>query len=187
MCYLRLFLPILYAIFSIKYIHNKINTTLTVKWQDLNNNVMKHLVGLIVSIVLLNGCAQLPLVSTLEGTLSVNGAIAGVTGKYEHQGASAVINMASHKSTGKTVGQHLYVLASNKYTKKTLENNFPDKDLSIDGYWKGLPVNVRNSIYSKSPVKIVKSTFTTISEKTEGLNYRALFSPFPSFNDNPKN
>ena len=59
----------------------------------LNNIAMKRLVGIIASVVLLSGCAQLPLVSTLEGTLSVNGAIAGVTGKYEHQAASAVVNM----------------------------------------------------------------------------------------------
>ena len=117
----------------------------------LNNIAMKRLVGIIASVVLLSGCAQLPLVSTLEGTLSVNGAIAGVTGKYEHQAASAVVNMASHKSTGKTVGEHLYVLASNKYTKKTLEDNFPNQDLSIDGYWKGLDTDKKNTIVA--PIK----------------------------------
>ena len=73
----------------------------------LNNIAMKRLVGLLVSVVLLNGCAQLPLVSTLEGTLSVNGAIAGVTGKYEHQAANALVKMASHEITGKTPSQHL--------------------------------------------------------------------------------
>ena len=150
----------------------------------LNNIAMKRLVGIIASVVLLNGCAQLPLVSTLEGTLSVNGAIAGVTGKYEHQAASAVVNMASHKSTGKTVGEHLYVLASNKYTKKTLEDNFPDQDLSIDGYWKGLDTDKKNTIVAPikstihAPVKLAKSIV-----KSPGFNYRALVNPFPSLED----
>ena len=150
----------------------------------LNNTAMKRLVGIILSIVLLNGCAQLPLVSTLEGTLSVNGAIAGVTGKYETQAVSAVVNMASHKSSGKTVGQHLYVLASNKYTKKTLENNFPDQDLSIDGYWKGLDSPKINTIKStiKKPIVLVKSTFNM-----PGVNFRALTDPLPSFYDKPTN
>ncbi len=143
----------------------------------LNNIAMKRLVGLLVSVVLLNGCAQLPLVSTLEGTLSVNGAIAGVTGKYEHQAASAIVNMASHKSTGKTVGEHLYVLASNKYTKKTLEDNFPDQDLSIDGYWKGLDVNKQNKIKTtvNAPIRLAKKIVNN-----PGLNYRALSNPFPT-------
>ena len=42
---------------------------------------MKRLLGVILLMTVLNGCAQLPLVSSLEAGLSVNGAIAGVTGK----------------------------------------------------------------------------------------------------------
>ena len=146
--------------------------------------LMRRLIGALLLVTFLNGCAQLPLVSTLEGTLSVNGAIAGVTGKYEHQAASAVVNMASHKSTGKTVGEHLYVLASNKYTKKTLEDNFPNQDLSIDGYWKGLDTDKKNTIVAPikstihAPVKLAKSIV-----KSPGFNYRALVNPFPSLED----
>ena len=77
---------------------------------------MKRLLGAILLVTFLNGCAQLPLISTLEGSLSINGAIAGVTGNYEHQAASALVNLASHKSTGKTVGQNLYAMVENKYT-----------------------------------------------------------------------
>ena len=68
---------------------------------------MKRLLGAILLVTFLNGCSGIPLVSTLEGSLSINGAIAGVTGKYEHQAANALVNLASHKSTGKTVSQHL--------------------------------------------------------------------------------
>ena len=39
---------------------------------------MKRLLGAILLVTFLNGCAGVPLVSTLEGTLSINGAIAGV-------------------------------------------------------------------------------------------------------------
>ena len=82
---------------------------------------MKRLLGAILLVTFLNGCSGIPLVSTLEGSLSINGAIAGVTGKYEHQAANALVNMASHEITGKTPSQHLYAAVENKYTKKQLE------------------------------------------------------------------
>ena len=92
---------------------------------------MKRLLGAILLVTFLNGCSGLPLVSTLEGSLSLNGVVAGATGKYEAQGASALVNLASHKSTGKTVSQHLYAAVENKYTKKRLEKHFKNKELSI--------------------------------------------------------
>ena len=92
---------------------------------------MKRLLGAILLVTFLNGCSGLPLVSTLEGSLSLNGVVAGATGKYEAQGASALVNLASHKSTGKTVSQHLYAAVENKYTKKRLEEHFKNKELSI--------------------------------------------------------
>ena len=92
---------------------------------------MKRLLGAILLVTFLNGCSGIPLVSTLEGSLSINGAIAGVTGKYEHQAANALVNLASHKSTGKTVSQHLYAAVENKYTKNRLEKHFKNKELSI--------------------------------------------------------
>ena len=95
---------------------------------------MKRLLGAILLVTFLNGCSGIPLVSTLEGSLSINGAIAGVTGKYEHQAANALVNLASHKSTGKTVSQHLYAAVENKYTKKRLEKHFKNKELSVTNF-----------------------------------------------------
>jgi len=95
---------------------------------------MKRLLGAILLVTFLNGCSGLPLVSTLEGSLSINGAIATATGKYEHQAASALVNLASHKSTGKTVSQHLYAAVENKYTEKRLKKHFKNKELSITNF-----------------------------------------------------
>ena len=95
---------------------------------------MKRLLGVILLLTFLNGCSGLPLVSTLEGSLSINGVVAGATGKYEHQAASALVNLASHKSTGKTVSQHLYAAVENKYTKKRLEKHFKNKELSVTNF-----------------------------------------------------
>ena len=95
---------------------------------------MSRLIGAILLVTFLNGCAQLPLISTLEGSLSINGAIAGVTGNYERQGVSAMINLASHKSTGKTVGENLYAMVENKYTKKRLKKHFKNKELTITDF-----------------------------------------------------
>ena len=95
---------------------------------------MKRLLGTVLLVTLLNGCAGMPLVSTLEGSLSINGAIAGVTGKYEHQAANALVNLASHKTTGKTVSEHLYAIVETKYTKKRLEKHFKNKELSVTNF-----------------------------------------------------
>ena len=95
---------------------------------------MRRLIGALLLVTFLNGCAQLPLVSSLEAGLSVNGAIAGVTGKYETQAINATINLASHKSTGKTINQHLYAAVENKYTKKRLEKHFKNKKLSVTNF-----------------------------------------------------
>ncbi len=81
---------------------------------------MKKLLSTIALVFLLNGCAGVPLISSLQGSLSVNGAIGMATGKYEHQAASALINMASHKSTGKTVSEHLYAAVETSWTKNTM-------------------------------------------------------------------
>ena len=95
---------------------------------------MKRLLGAILLVTFLNGCSGLPLVSTLEGSLSINGVIAGATGKYEHQAACALVNMASHKSTGKTVSQHLYAAVETKYKEKRLKKHFKNKELSITNF-----------------------------------------------------
>ena len=95
---------------------------------------MKRLLGAILLVTFLNGCAGLPLVSTLEGSLSLNGAIGAATGKYETQAVNAFVNLASHNTTGKTVSQHLYAAVENKYTEKRLKKHFKNKELSITNF-----------------------------------------------------
>ena len=92
---------------------------------------MSKVIGMALLLTFLNGCAGLPLISTLEGSLSINGAVGLATGNYEKQAVSAVINLASHKATGRTMNEHLYAAVETEWTKKGLENHFPDKQLSI--------------------------------------------------------
>ena len=147
---------------------------------------MKRLLGAILLVTFLNGCSGLPLVSTLEGSLSINGVIAGATGKYEHQAASAVVNMASHKSTGKTVSQHLYAAVENKYTKKRLEKHFKNKELTLTDF-----KIVDRSIGDYFPTKESFSFLTKHTHnvdflvkqkvKWQGYNYRVYDSSQPDF------
>ncbi len=149
---------------------------------------MNRLIGAILLITFLNGCAQLPLVSTLEGSLSINGAIAGVTGKYEHQAANALVNMASHKITGKTPSQHLYTAVENKYTKKQLEKHFKNKEISITSFEvsnKSLadvlyhPKNSTLLTTSYKPANL--TSFVKTKVKWQGFNYRVFDSRQPNF------
>ena len=146
---------------------------------------MKRLLGVILLMTVLNGCAQLPLVSSLEAGLSVNGAIAGATGKYEAQALNATINLASHKSTGKTINQHLYAAVENKYTKKRLEKHFKNKKLSVTNF------EIANkSIGDYFPTKQSFSfltkhkTFVSHKVKWNGYNYRVLDDNQPNFDIN---
>ena len=154
---------------------------------------MKRLLGAILLVTFLNGCAQLPLVSTLEGSLSINGAIAGVTGKYEHQAANALINMASHNATGKTVSQHLYAMAETKWTKNRLEKHFKNKELSVTSF------EIANKSLSDFGVLLPKNHFLTSNNTTvktsrtffekakvkwQGFNYRVYDSNQPNFFSN---
>ena len=95
---------------------------------------MKLLLGAVLLVTFLSGCAGIPLISTLEASLSVNGAIAAVSGNYERQAVSAVVNFASHKSTGKTVSEHLYAAVETKYTKKRLEKHFKNRKLTVTDF-----------------------------------------------------
>ena len=92
---------------------------------------MNKVIGMALLLTFLNGCAGLPLISTLEGSLSINGAVGLATGNYEKQAVSAVINLASHKATGRTMNEHLYAAVETEWTKKSLEKHFPDKKLSV--------------------------------------------------------
>jgi len=154
---------------------------------------MKRLLGAILLVTFLNGCAQLPLVSTLEGSLSINGAIAGVTGKYEHQAANALINMASHNATGKTVSQHLYAMAETKWTKNRLEKHFKNKELSVTSFEianKSLSdfggfLSKDNFLTKNNTIKTSSNTFFENAKiKWQGFNYRAYDNNQPNFDTN---
>ena len=95
---------------------------------------MNKVIGMALLLTFLNGCAGLPLISTLEGSLSINGAVGLATGNYEKQAVSAAINLASHKATGRTLNEHLYAAVETEWTKKSLEKHFPDKKLSITDF-----------------------------------------------------
>ena len=95
---------------------------------------MKRLIGAILLATFLNGCAGLPLISSLETSLSINGAIATATGKYETQAVNALVNLASHNTTGKTLSQHMYAAVENKYTEKRLKKHFKNKQLTITDF-----------------------------------------------------
>lgn len=146
---------------------------------------MKRLLGVILLMTVLNGCAQLPLVSSLEAGLSVNGAIAGVTGKYETQAINATINLASHKSTGKTINQHLYAAIENKYTKKRLEKHFKNKELTITDF-KIADKSIGDYIPSKKSFSFLTQHKTLVSHKVkwQGFNYRVLDDNQPNFDVN---
>ena len=154
---------------------------------------MKRLLGAILLVTFLNGCSGLPLISTLEGSLSINGAIATATGKYEHQAASALVNLASHKSTGKTVSQHLYAAVENKYTEKRLKKHFKNKELSITNFeiankslsdFGGfLPKD--NFLTKNNTIKTSSNTFFENAKiKWQGFNYRAYDNNQPNFDTN---
>ena len=90
---------------------------------------MKRIVSALLWITFLNGCS-LPLV----GSLTSSGITGVATGNYQKSLVSSTIDLAVHKSTGKTPGQHLYASLSNKYTDKKLEKHFPNKEIKWPGW-----------------------------------------------------
>ena len=90
---------------------------------------MKRIVSALLLITFLNGCS-LPLV----GSLTSSGITGVATGNYQKSLVSSTIDLAVHKSTGKTPGQHLYASLSNKYTDKKLEKHFPNKEIKWPGW-----------------------------------------------------
>ena len=150
---------------------------------------MKKVIGTVLLLTFLNGCAGMPLVSTLEGSLSINGAIAGVTGKYEHQAANALVNLASHRSTGKTVSEHLYAIVETKYTKKRLEKHFKNKELSVTSFEIankslsdfGVLLPKNHFLTSNNTKKASRTFFEKAKVKWQGFNYRVYDSDQPNF------
>jgi len=158
---------------------------------------MKRLLGAILLVTFLNGCSGLPLVSTLEGSLSINGAIATATGKYEHQAASALVNLASHKSTGKTVGQNLYAMVENKYTKKRLKKHFKNKELTITDFKiadksigdyipnkKSFAFLTKHIPYTSNRINSQPEVAQIQKVKWQGFNYRVFDQHQPNFDVN---
>ena len=148
---------------------------------------MKRVLGAVLLVAFLNGCAGLPLISTIEGSLSINGAVGLATGKYEHQAASALINMASHKSTGKTVSEHLYAAVETSWTKNTMEKHFPNKKLTITDFKIAnkslkdlggfLP---KDGFVWKNHIP-KKTLLVNAKVKWQGFNYRVFDSTQPNF------
>ena len=153
---------------------------------------MKRLLGAILLVTFLNGCAGLPLISTLEGSLSINGAVGLATGKYETQAVNALVNLASHQSTGKTVSQHLYAMAETKYTKKRLEKHFKNKELSVTSFEIankslsdfGVLLPKNHFLTSNNTVKTSRTFFEKAKVKWQGFNYRVYDSNQPNFFSN---
>ncbi len=88
---------------------------------------IKWLINATILVILLNGCAQIPLIGSL-GSSSIT---AVATGNYQRSLLTGSIDFAVYESTGKTPSQHLYKAVSNKYTKKKLEKHFPDKKIEF--------------------------------------------------------
>ena len=155
---------------------------------------MNRLISAGLLVTLLNGCAGIPLISTLEASLSVNGAIATVTGNYERQAVSAVVNFASHKSTGKTVGEHLYAAVETKYTKKRLEKHFKNKKLTITDFRVAnkslsdlgsfLPKDGTLATFTSTSHQRTKTLLAKSKVKWQGFNYRVFDRNQPNFDTN---
>ena len=100
---------------------------------------MKRIVSALLLITFLNGCS-LPLV----GSLTSSGITGVATGNYQKSLVSSTIDLAVHKSTGKTPGQHLYASLSNKYTDKKLKKHFPNGEIK----WPGWHTYVKSTDYT---------------------------------------
>ena len=100
---------------------------------------MKRIIGALLLITFLNGCS-LPLV----GSLTSSGITGVATGNYQKSLVSSTIDLAVHKSTGKTPGQHLYASLSNKYTDKKLEKHLPKKEIK----WPSWHTYVKSANYT---------------------------------------
>ena len=84
---------------------------------------MKRIISALLLITFLNGCS-LPLVGSLTSST-----VTGVaTGNYQRSLVSGGLDLAVHKTTGKTPGQHLYAAVENKYTEKKLKKHFPNEE-----------------------------------------------------------
>jgi len=90
---------------------------------------MKRIIGSLLIITFLNGCS-LPLI----GSFTSSGITGVATGNYQKSLISSTIDLAVHKSTGKTPGQHLYASLETSFTKKKLERHFPNKDIKIRNF-----------------------------------------------------
>ena len=126
---------------------------------------MKRIIGSLLIITFLNGCS-LPLI----GSFTSSGITGVATGNYQKSLISSTIDLAVHKSTGKTPGQHLYSSLSNEYTDKKLEKHFPNKEIkwpSWHTYVKSVIYTVLDKYAPNFRTKMLTSPITFFNKKTK--------------------
>jgi hypothetical protein len=136
---------------------------------------MKRLISAVLLLTFLNGCS-LPLVGSLTSST-----VTGVaTGNYQRSLVSGSIDLAVHKTTGKTPGQHLYAAVENKYTEKKLKKHFPNKELKIRDFqlsWKDYGPDISPTMASvknhsvKRPVSDYRVEYYTNQSSFLFFNY----------------
>jgi len=132
---------------------------------------MKRVVSALLIITFLNGCS-LPLI----GSLTSSGITGVATGNYQKSLVSSTIDLAVHKSTGKTPGQHLYASLSNKYTDKKLEKHFPNKEIkwpSWHTYVKPISYTVLDKYAPNFKSPLAKSPTQTFNKKRNIAQHQA--------------
>ena len=129
---------------------------------------MKRVVGALLIITFLNGCS-LPLI----GSLTSSGITGVATGNYQKSLVSSTIDLAVHKSTGKTPGQHLYASLSNEYTDKKLKKHFPNEEIkwpSWHTYVKSANYTVLDKYAPNFKAKIISTPITFFKKSKPNQN-----------------
>ena len=129
---------------------------------------MKRVVGALLIITFLNGCS-LPLI----GSLTSSGITGVATGNYQKSLVSSAIDVAVHKSTGKTPGQHLYASLSNEYTDKKLKKHFPNEEIkwpSWHTYVKSANYTVLDKYAPNFKAKIISTPITFFKKSKPDSN-----------------
>ncbi len=120
---------------------------------------MRKILAIVTLAVLLQGCS-IPLVGSLTSST-----VTGVaTGNYQRSLVSGGIDLAVHKSTGKTPSQHLYAMVENKYTEKRLKKHFPNKEFKV----KDFKLSVfHNNTVAPTLASLQKTDYKAIVEKID--------------------
>jgi len=129
---------------------------------------MKRVIGALLITTFLNGCS-LPLI----GSLTSSGITGVATGNYQKSLVSSTIDLAVHKSTGKTPGQHLYASLSNEYTDKKLKKHFPNEEIkwpSWHTYVKSANYTVLDKYAPNFKAKIISTPITFFKKSKPNQN-----------------